>query len=161
MIKTISTLAALAAVAMLTAPADAQAPGAWTQTGVLNCRLDPSIGFIIAGHQSMQCQFTQNAPIPPQNYEGAINTVGIDIGISAGGRLAWAVLAPTNGVAAGALAGEYVGASADAAIGVGVGANVLIGGSNRSVALQPLSLEGSVALNVTLGISALKLRPVR
>ncbi|NVO15013.1 MAG: DUF992 domain-containing protein [Rhodoplanes sp.] len=146
---------------MLTAPADAQAPGAWTQTGVLNCRLDPSIGFIIAGHQSMQCQFTQNAPIPPQNYEGAINTVGIDIGISAGGRLAWAVLAPTNGVAAGALAGEYVGASADAAIGVGVGANVLIGGSNRSVALQPLSLEGSVALNVTLGISALKLRPVR
>jgi hypothetical protein len=161
MIKICSTLAAFAAVAMLAAPAEAQAPGAWTQTGVLNCRLDPSIGFIIAGHQSMQCQFTQNAPIPPQNYEGAIDTVGIDIGISGGGRLAWAVFAPTTGVPAGALAGEYVGASGDVAVGVGIGANVLIGGSNRTVALQPLSLEGSVAFNVKLGVSALKLRPVR
>lgn len=161
MFKTLSALAALASVALVAAPAEAQAPRAWTQAGVLNCRLDPSIGFIIAGHQSMQCQFTQNAPIPPQNYEGAINTVGIDIGVSAGGRLTWAVLAPTNGVPAGALAGEYVGASADAAVGVGVGTNVLIGGSNRTVALQPISLEGSVAFNVTLGVSALKLRPVK
>ncbi|RAI42625.1 DUF992 domain-containing protein [Rhodoplanes roseus] len=161
MLKTCSILAALASVAVLALPAAAQAPGAsWTQVGMLDCRVDPSIGFIIAGHQSMQCRFTQNAPIPPQGYQGAINTVGISIGVSAGGRLAWAVFAPTTGVPAGALAGEYIGASADAALGVGVGANVLIGGSNRTVALQPLSLEGSIAFNVTLGVSALKLRAV-
>ena len=76
-----------------------------------------------------------------------------------GGGLAWAVLAPTLGVAAGALAGEYVGASGDA-LGAGVGANVLIGGSQRSIALQPVSVEGSVALDVTLGLSALQLRYV-
>jgi hypothetical protein len=160
MFKTCSALAALAAVAMLAAPAEAQAPGAWIQAGMLNCRLDPSIGFIIAGHQSMHCQYIANAPVPPQFYEGAINTVGLDIGISAGGQLAWAVLAPTNGVPAGALAGEYIGATGEVAVGVGLGANVLIGGSNRTVALQPLSIEGAVALNVTLGVSALKLRPV-
>ena len=127
--------------------ARAQAPGqSWTQSGALRCRLNPSIGFIIFGHQSMECRFVPSLPGPPQIYEGALNTVGIDVGVIGGGGLAWAVLAPTSGVAAGALAGEYVGASGDVALGAGVGANVLIGGSQRSFALQPVSIEGSVAL---------------
>jgi len=99
-------------------------------------------------------------PGAPQIYEGALNTVGIDVGVISAGALAWAVLAPTSGVAAGALAGEYVGASGDIALGAGVGANVLIGGSQRSIALQPVSIEGSVALDVTLGLSSLQLRYV-
>lgn len=138
----------------------AQAPGNWPQVGMLTCRLNPSIGFIIAGHQSMECRYVpSNAADPPQAYQGAINTIGIDLGISAGGVLAWAVLAPTVGIPGGALAGEYVGASADLGIGVGAGANVLIGGSARTVALQPVSVEGSIAVNVALGVSGLKLRP--
>lgn len=150
--------ATFACVGLLTAPAVAQTGAGWTQVGMLSCRLNPSIGFIIAGHQTMECRFTQNR-LPPQAYEGALNTVGLDIGISAGGVLGWAVLAPTAGAPAGALAGEYVGASGDIGVGLGVGANVLVGGSGRTFALQPVSLEGSVALNVTLGVSALKLRP--
>jgi hypothetical protein len=129
--------------------------------GMLTCKLNPSIGFIIAGHQSMECRFVPSTPdAPPQAYEGALNMVGINIGISAGGVLGWTVLAPTKGIPAGALAGEYVGASGDVGIGLGAGANVLIGGSARTLALQPVSLEGSVAVNVALGVSALKLRPV-
>jgi len=54
-----------------------------------------------------------------------------------------------------------VGSSGDIGLGVGVGANVLVGGSNRSVALQPVSLEGSVALNIVAGLSQLQLRPAR
>src|SRR5262245_2125 len=147
--------------AIITAPASAQAPGNWTQVGMLTCKLNPSIGFIIAGHQSMECRFVPSNNVgPPQAYQGALNTVGIDIGISAGGALAWAVLAPTVGIPAGALAGEYVGASGDLGIGLGAGVNVLIGGSARTVALQPVSVEGSIAVNVALGVSALKLRPV-
>ena len=158
--RLIEAATALTLTVMLCVPAAAQTPPAWTQTGMLRCVLNPSIGFIIAGHQSMECRFTPNGPNPPQAYEGAINMVGLNIGITAGGVLGWAVLAPTAGIPAGALAGEYVGASGDIGIGVGVGANVLIGGSGRTVALQPVSLEGSVAVNVTLGISALKLRAV-
>ena len=60
-------------------------------------------------------------------------------------------------MAPGALAGEYVGASGDLGIGVGAGANILVGGSGRTFALQPLSLEGSVAVNIALGVSMLKL----
>jgi hypothetical protein len=145
---------------MLAVPADAQTPPRWAQVGMLNCKLNPSIGFIIAGHQSMECLFTPNAPNPPQAYEGALNTVGLDIGITAGGVMGWAVLASTAGAPAGALAGEYVGASGDIGLGLGVGANVLLGGSERSIALQPVSVEGSVSINVTLGVSALKLRPM-
>ena len=150
----------LAAIAFSAAPASAQAPRSWTQVGMLTCKLNPSIGFIIAGHQSMECRYTPSSGTPPQAYEGALNTVGIDIGISAGGVLGWAVFAPTIGIPAGALAGEYVGASGDLGIGLGAGANVLIGGSARTVALQPVSLEGSIAVNVALGVSSLKLRPL-
>ena len=143
MTKKCTTLAAFALITMLAAPAAAQNPGGWTQVGVLNCRVNPSIGFIIAGHQSMQCLFTQSAPIPPQAYEGALNMVGLNVGISAGGVLAWAVYAPTAGSAAGALAGEYIGASGDIGLGVGVGANVLVGGSGRTIALLAIPLRQS------------------
>ena len=160
MFRRCSTLAALALSVMLAAPAQAQSPPSWTQAGMLRCVVNPSIGFIIAGHQSMECNFTPNGPNPPQAYQGALNMVGLNIGISAGGVFGWAVFAPTAGIPAGALAGEYVGASGDIGLGVGVGANVLVGGSGRTFALQPVSLEGSVAVDVALGVSALKLRPV-
>jgi hypothetical protein len=132
----------------------------WVQAGMLKCRLNPSIGFVIFGHQSMECSF-QPVSGQAQAYEGAINTVGLDLGFSEGGVLAWGVFGPANGMPYGALAGEYVGASGDVGFGPGVGANVLIGGSNRGVALQPVSLEGSAAVNVVAGLSQLKLRPAR
>lgn len=159
MLRNCLLIATLTLTAMLSSPAGAQN---WTQVGTLSCKVDPNIGFIIVGHQPMQCIYNQ-APgslpqVPPQSYDGAINTIGLSIGISAGSVLGWAVFAPTTGMPAGALAGEYVGVSGDVGIGLGAGANVLVGGSNRTIALQPLSLQGSVALNVVAGLSSLKLR---
>ncbi len=146
--------------AMLSLPAAAQGTQPWTQVGSLMCKVDPNVGFIIAGHQPMQCTYTPTlASAPPQYYDGAINTVGLDIGISAGGVLGWGVFAPTNGVPPGALAGEYVGVTGDVGFAIGGGANVLVGGSARTFALQPLSLQGSIAVNAVLGVSSLKLRP--
>jgi len=159
MLRICLLLVTLSLGATFSAPAAAQA---WTQVGTLSCRVDPNIGFIIVGHQPMQCIYNQ-APgalpqVPPQSYDGALNTVGLNVGFSTGSELAWAVFAPTTGVAAGALAGEYVGVSADVGIGLGAGANVLLGGSNRTIALQPLWLQGSTALIVVAGVSSLKLR---
>jgi hypothetical protein len=153
-------LAVLATLALSIPPSLAQSPQSWAQAGMLRCNLNPSIGFVIFGHQSMECTFQ---PVSGffQAYEGAMNTVGLDLGISGGGRFAWAVFGSAAGIPYGALAGEYVGASGDIGLGVGVGANVLVGGSNRSVALQPVSLEGSMAVNVVAGLSQLQLRPVR
>jgi hypothetical protein len=153
-------LAVLVSIVMSCLPSAAQAPQAWTQVGSLVCKVDPNVGFIFVGHQPMQCTYTPSlAPAPPEYYDGAINTVGIDVGVSAGSLLAWGVFAPTTGLPQGALSGEYVGASGDVGFVVGGGANVLMGGSGRTVALQPLSLQGSLAFNVVLGVSSLKLRP--
>ena len=154
-----SLLAAAACLVAAITPTLAQTP-TWAQAGTLTCKLNPSIGFVIFGHQSMECKFTPVSG-PVQAYDGAINTVGIDLGVTGGGGLAWTVFGPATGLQTGALAGEYVGASADASFAVGAGANVLIGGTGRSVALQPVSLEGSVGVNVVAGLSQLKLRPVQ
>src|SRR5215475_8240549 len=159
MVRNYLLLATLALGAMFAEQATAQS---WTQVGTLSCRVDPNIGFIIVGHQPMQCVYNQAAgavpQMPPQSYDGAINTLGLAIGVSTGSVLGWAVFAPTSGVPAGALAGEYVGVTADVGFGLGAGANVLLGGSNRTIALQPLSLQGSTAVNVVAGVSSLKLR---
>ncbi|HET8920527.1 MAG TPA: DUF992 domain-containing protein [Xanthobacteraceae bacterium] len=158
--RALSLVATLTVIAILSLPSAAQAQQPWTQVGSLVCTVDPNVGFIFVGHQPMQCTYTPSlAPAPPQYYDGAINTVGIDIGVSAGSVLAWGVFAPTTGLPQGALSGEYVAASGDVGFVVGGGANVLMGGSGRTVALQPLSLQGSLAFNVVLGVSSLKLRP--
>ena len=143
MLRNCLLLATLVLGAMFSEHAAAQN---WTQVGTLSCRDDPNIGFIIIGHQPMQCVYSQ-APgavpqMPPQSYDGALSTIGVALAVSTGSVLGWAVFTPTTGVPAGALAGEYVGVSADVGLGLGAGANVLLGGSNRTIALQPLSLQG-------------------
>jgi uncharacterized protein DUF992 len=150
--------ATLGLIATFVSPAAAQTPSG-TKVGMLTCQLGPSIGFIVGAHQNMQCRFTPDGPYPPEAYVGAIDTVGLDIGITAGGGMAWAVFAPTAGPLRGALAGVYAGASGEISVGVGVGANVLFGGSGRTIALQPLSLEGQVGANLALGLSKLELQP--
>jgi len=150
--------ALLALVLMIVPPAAAQTP-AGTKVGMLACTLSPTIGFIVGSRQAMACRFNPDGPFPPEAYVGTITTIGLDIGITEGGALAWAVFAPTAGPPPGALAGEYVGATGEITAGVGLGANVLFGGSNRTIALQPVSVEGQVGVNLAVGVSGLALRP--
>jgi hypothetical protein len=132
------------AAALLTCvqlPAAEAQPKTWTQVGMLTCRLNPaSFRHFRPSIDGMQVRF-KPAHCRPQRYEGALNTVGIDLGVTAGGVMGWAVLSPTAGPPPGALAGEYVGASADVGLGLGAGVNVLVGGSGRSFALQPVSVR--------------------
>ena len=157
MSRNLMALVLLALSATFVSPASAQnAPGG-TSVGRLSCRMAPSVGLIFGSRQRMACRFQPSGPFPPQNYAGVMGTIGLDIGITAGGVMAWGVFAPTAGPALGALAGTYVGASGSIGVGVGVGANLLFGGTGRSIALQPLSVEGSVGINLSLGVSGLTL----
>jgi hypothetical protein len=155
MFKHLVALLLFALTAAWVSPADAQTPG--TSVGGLSCRMAPSIGLIFGSQQRMACRFQPNGPYPPEAYVGVMNTIGLDIGITAGGAMAWGVFAPTAGPMYGGLAGTYAGASGSIGLGVGVGANLLFGGTGRSIALQPLSVEGSVGVNLSLGVSALTL----
>jgi hypothetical protein len=153
--------AALLACAVLAGGVSEASAQSSTKVGMLSCRLAPTVGLIVGSRQRMNCTFTRDAGGTVERYNGVMGRVGLDIGVSAGGRLAWAVFAPTSGVKRGALAGRYVGASGDIALGLGVGANALIGGSRRSIALQPLSVEGSVGVGVALGAAGLTLTFVK
>jgi hypothetical protein len=145
--------AAAAFVAASALPAAAQSR---VQTGVLECLSNPTVGMVVGSVRTMTCVFKPTYG-PEQHYSGTRTRVGIDLGVQAGAAIAWAVFAPTVELRDGELAGTYGGVSADAAAGLGVGANALIGGSGNTVALQPLSLEGQVGVNVALGVSALTL----
>lgn len=157
MIKHFMAFALMLVAAAFVTPAAAQTLPT-TVAGTLTCKMAPSIGLIIGSRQRMACRFIPNGPYPQEAYIGVMGTLGLDVGITAGGVLAWGVLAPTaEGAMRGKLAGVYVGASGAVGVGVGVGANLLFGGSNRSIALQPLSVEGSVGINLSLGVSSLTL----
>src|SRR5262245_8481354 len=155
-----STIRKLVLAAVLLTPVAAHAESG-VKVGVLKCRIEPSIGLIFVGREKLECRFTpQEAGLPGGRYAGTITTIGLDVGFSAGGYMGWAVWAPTAGPLAGGLAGYYGGASGEVGIGVGLGANVLVGGSGRTIALQPVSVEGEVGVNLAVGISGMKLRYV-
>jgi hypothetical protein len=156
------TSGALAAIAMLLlGPMPEANAQQRTQAGTLTCRLAPSVGLIVGSRQRMDCRFTTNRGNRVERYSGAVTRFGLDLGITAGGTMVWGVLSTGPGPRRGALAGTYVGASADIAFGLGVGANALVGGSNRSIVLQPLSVSGQVGVNLALGVAGLTLRYVR
>lgn len=146
-------IAAAALATILVSPASTQP--ARIQVGSLNCSLSSGIGLVIGSQRNVACILhTEN--IPDETYQGTLTRVGLDIGATSGGKIVWAVFAGTNRFA-GMLNGTYVGASGEASIGAGLGANVLVGGSNNSVALQPVSIQGQTGLNIAAGISKLYL----
>jgi hypothetical protein len=147
-------------IGLMLAATHAYSQGSSVRQGLLTCHTSPSIGLIVGSHQRLQCQFKADSGWT-QNYVGAIGRLGLDLGITAGGIMTWAVLASTANIPSEALAGEFVGASGDISVGVGVGANVLFGGTYKSVSLQPLSLEGQVGANLALGVARMTLTPVR
>jgi hypothetical protein len=148
-----SIFAAVMLVAVQAAPASAQQ----VQAGVLECRGGGSVGFIIGSVTELSCIYRPDFG-PRQLYRAVLSRAGVDLGATAVSSLVWGVFAPTQQIGLGDLSGNYGGVSAGAAVGVGAGANVMYGGSNNSFALQPLSVEGQIGLNIFGGIAGLELR---
>src|ERR1700760_1329575 len=148
---------ACAALTMSVASASAQER---VQVGVLECRGGASIGFIVGSVTNLGCVLRIDG-MPEDRYIATIRKVGVDLGITQESAPAWGVYAPVARLGPGDLSGTYAGAQGSATLGVGVGGNVLVGGSDNSIALQPLSLQGQVGLNVAAGLASLELRPGR
>lgn len=160
MYKPLSAIAVLAIAAAVAFPIPASAQANRTKVGTLSCDISGGIGLIITSKKDLTCMFTPSQPGPREVYVGSITKFGLDLGATAGGEMVWAVYAPTTRKF-GALAGDYGGATAKATVGAGLGANVLVGGSDRTVALQPVSVQGQAGLNVAAGVAELRLRPAR
>lgn len=146
---------ALALLVVSGVPAAAQQSGR-VEAGVLTCTVAGGVGFVFGSSKQLTC--TLQSGQRREAYSGVINKFGIDIGVTTTSVITWAVLAPTTDLRPGALAGSYGGVSSEATVGVGLGANVLVGGSSRSIALQPLSVQAQQGLNLAVGIAGIELR---
>ncbi len=159
--KTRTIMVALLAMApMLVAiQISAQArDGARVEVGSLSCRIDGGASFVFGSTRSLSCKFESAAGDEPSYYEGDIKRFGLDIGVTGETFMGWAVFAPSRGLDEGALAGTYSGVAADASLGLGAGAKILVGGSDDTISLQPLSLQGQSGVNLALTVAQLRLR---
>jgi Protein of unknown function (DUF992) len=158
--RKLTILGAVTASVLAAGSSIAQIPAGHVEAGTLTCDISGGIGFIIGSQKALNCSFVPALPGPPEFYSGVITKLGIDLGGTRGGVMTWGVYAPTTR-AAGFLAGTYAGASAEATLGAGVGANILVGGSNHTVELQPLSIQEQTGVNIAAGVAEIELRFVR
>ncbi|MBA3448605.1 MAG: DUF992 domain-containing protein [Pseudaminobacter sp.] len=156
--KTLFIAGATAALSIIAWNAHAQQSG--IELGILDCQVEGGTGFIIGSTKDVACTYTPaDASFAPEAYFGVIRKIGIDIGTTGTTYIQWAVLAPSvNVYAPGSLAGDYVGASAEATAAVGAGANFLVGGSGQTFTLQPLSIQAQTGLNIAIGVTDFQLR---
>jgi hypothetical protein len=142
-------------VAGLAVASAANAAPHGVRVGDLTCNVASGWGFVFGSSKDLHCTYRGNGHV--EHYTGSISKFGVDIGYTEGGVLVWGVFAPTSDMRKGALSGDYVGGSAQVTAGLGVGANALVGGFDKSIALQPVSVEGSKGLNVAAGIGSISL----
>ena len=143
-----SVLAALA----LGVPALAHAD---VRVGTLACHQQPGWGYVIGSSRRVSCEFESAGAV--SYYNGRMTEAGVDVGYHGNAQMVWAVFAPTSHVGPGALAGQYGGATAGGAVGLGVAASGLLGSSENTFHLQPFSVTGKTGLHVTAGIQGMTL----
>ena len=157
MFRAMAGVAGAAIAGLIVAGSEAQAQTA-LRLGVLECDISAGIGLIFTEKQTMSCLYTPDGGGAPGRYTGKIEEVGLALGETAGGVLIWVVASLESGVPEGALAGRYVGVSANASVGAGLGANDLSGGFNRAFILQPYSVEAQTGVNIAAGIATVTLK---
>ena len=154
-LRTTCLSAFAAAIVMATVPTGAQAS---VEVGGLSCRSAGGVSYIVGSTMSFSCVFVPSSGGPAHRYVGVVRRIGLDLGWTTGVSMGWTVFAPTGVIHSGDLAGNYGGVQGSATIGVGVGANALVGGSNNTFALQPVSAQAQSGLSVSGGLAGLELR---
>lgn len=149
----------LAAALLMSGSAMAQSPK--PVIGTLTCKSKGTVGMVLGSKEALSCSYNPAGNVPPQPYAGTLTKYGLDLGVSGETVMIWTILGSGNLLPEGALTGTYVGVSAEAAVGLGAGANAFVGGSNNSIVLQPLSVQGQTGLNVAVGVAELTLSPRR
>lgn len=152
MIRKFAVACALATAA-LALPADA----ATLQLGMLDCSIGGGQAMIVTSNKDLACTFRPSSGGPAEAYSGVVSKLGVDVGTTHEGRLSWAVLAASRDYDQGALAGKYYGVNAEASVGAGGGANILVGGFQDSVTLQPVSVQAQTGLNLAVAVTSLEL----
>ena len=159
--RSLAVVAAVGCLSVVTTPfadsADSK-PATNVNAGTLTCKSKGGIGLIIGSKTTLSCSYKPAGKGAVRQYTGTVTKIGVDIGIKGPTTVIWGVLASSVELPEGALQGTYAGVSASVAVGLGAGANALVGGSRDSVVLQPLSVQGQTGLSIAVGITGLKLK---
>jgi hypothetical protein len=146
-----------AAVGTLVMPVAAE-PTKWSQVGILNCTMGPSIGLVIGDRQRARCIFKSDAKKLTDRYTGRIEREGSDAGIASGARFRWRVLTSTGKKPALSLVGRYTDATDQMTFEgqnfVGV---ALCSKASHLVCLRPAAREIRSRANLAFGTYALSL----
>lgn len=129
------------------------------RTGTLTCQGKGRIGLLIGSREKLACIYEPSGNRPKRQLLGTVTNVGLDVGVKGPSVMVWGVLGSTTALPTDALRGRFVGAAADASLGLGAGAKVLVGGNNKSIVLQPLSVQGQLGVNLAIGVTGLRLDP--
>jgi len=132
------------------------------KVGTLRCNEASGWGFVFGSSHDLKCVFnTFEKGEKPTRFTGKIKKFGVDVGYQSNAVILWAVASTTDKIRPGDLAGSYYGATAEAAWAAGLGANILVGGSKKGIALQPISVEGLAGANVAAGVEEIELKPAK
>jgi Protein of unknown function (DUF992) len=143
-------------LALVAGSGTAHSAPAGIKVGVLSCDVSGGVDLIRSKH-SLSCNYQGTGARTTEHYAGHISSIGVNIGYTKDAKIVWAVFAPSSDFKAKALQGEYGGVTAGASVGVGGNANVLVGGLDKSISLQPVSFEASEGINIAAGVSSIKL----
>jgi hypothetical protein len=126
------------------------------KAGLLTCDVSGGVNVIRSNH-ALSCNYQGTGSKAVEHYVGNIMSFGVNFGYTKNAKIVWAVFAPTSNFKAEALQGDYAGVTAGATFGVGGDANVLIGGLDKSISLQPVSFEGNEGINIAAGVTSIRL----
>lgn len=152
MIQKLSCAAALVTL-LFAAPANA----GLLKLGVLDCTIDGGTSYVVTSNKGVSCTFRPSNGGDRESYTGVISKLGVDLGVTHQGALQWAVLAASRDYDPGNLAGGYYGVNAEASVVTGGGANLLVGGFQHSLTLQPLSVQAQTGLNLAVAVTSMDL----
>ena len=152
-------LRSIAAAALLSSTVSGAALAAeGVEVGVLTCKVTDVDNLIVYTEQDFDCTFDPKDGAD-QFYTGQISKVGVDLSIKNDFTVVWGVLAATqDAYSPNVLAGTYVGAGADVALGAGIGAKALVGGGADAFTLQPVSVSGVEGVGASIGIEKFELQ---
>ncbi len=131
-----------------------------TKVGTLTCDISGGIGMIIASKKAVTCMFTPSAAGPREVYTGSISKFGLDVGATSGGEMVWTVFAPSNKEIRRARR-HITAAPAPKRQWCRSRRQRPDRRFDRTVTLQPVSVQGQTGLNLAVGVSGLELRPAR
>ena len=126
--------------------------------GTLTCSLSASIGLVVGSQRNVSCLFRGTSGEPDEPYTGTMTRVGLDVGLTTGSVI-FGRCSRTRTATKGCSPAPIPGRRQKCPLPLVSAPTSSSAGSNRTLALQPLSVQGQIGLDIAAGVGSLDLHP--